>query len=113
MRLISKTSGADIWPLSIKETKRKCRQSEETYRYISISDDKVEVSFQALLNYTANRIIQLQSDVILYVMQITKGTEMEVELIYSHDFDGNSGHSLYNQSSKNAEKNTNIDDENL
>jgi len=38
---------------------------------------------------------------------------MEAELICSYDFDGSSGHSVYNQSFKNAEKNTNIDDENL
>jgi len=112
MRLTSKASGADIWPTynTIREAKEKCRPSKE---HISISDDKVEVSFQALLNHTADRIVELQSDVILHAMQITKCTEMEAELICSYGFDGSSGHSVYNQSFKNAEKNTNIDDENL
>jgi len=34
-----------------------------------ISDDKVEVSFQALLNHIADRIVELQSDVILHAME--------------------------------------------
>lgn len=112
MRLTSKASGADIWPTynMIREAKKKCRPSEEN---ISIFDDKVEVSFQALLNHTADRIIELQSDVILHAMQIINCTEMEAELICSYGFDGSSSHSLYNQSFRNVEKNMNIDDENL
>jgi len=48
MHLTNKASEADIWSTynTIREAKEKCRSSEE---HISISDDKVEVSFQALL----------------------------------------------------------------
>lgn len=109
MRLESKNSGADIWPCynKVREAEDKCRPAKE---HVFISDDKVEVNLQALLNHTAERIVELQSDVIQHVVQLTNSTEIEAELIYSYGFDGSSGHSPYNQGFHNTQ-NTSLNDE--
>lgn len=96
MRLEVKTCSADIW-LSynkVREVKTQCRSPKEA---ISIHETEIEVSLQALLNNTSERLIKLQREVILRYMESDNSTEMEAVLLCSWRFDGSSGHSEYKQ----------------
>ncbi|EFN84693.1 hypothetical protein EAI_03529, partial [Harpegnathos saltator] len=66
-----------------------------TAESVSISDTYAEISLQALLNYTAQRIVNMQADVVLHYARTTNSTEVETVLICSWGFDGSSGHSAY------------------
>lgn len=114
MRLETKSSGADIWPIydEVRKIKSQCRPPKE---HISISENKVEVSLQALLHHTTSRIVELQKEVILHHMLIEESTEMEAVLICSWGFDGSSGHSGYKQRYQSLpdENLTKLTDENL
>lgn len=72
-----------------------------------------KVPLQALLNHTAERLVLLQKDVILYALNISNLTEIEIVLSCSWEFDGSSGFSSYKQQYKGEQKNENVSDENL
>lgn len=113
MRLESKLSGADIWPVynAMREAKTRCRPATE--EIISFTDTVAEISLQGLLNYTANRISELQSEVILHCMKLTNETNMEAILLCSWEFDGSSSYSPYKQLYKHTKEDSNLTDENL
>jgi len=96
MRLESKESGADIWPPynNVRAVKTECRPPKNV---ISIKETEAEVPLQSLLNHTAERIVQLQKEVILHCMQGTNDTVIDAVLMCSWGFDGSSGHSTYKQ----------------
>lgn len=112
MRLETKSCGADVWPTynKVREAKSVCRPPKET---IKIEENKAEVSLQALLNHTAERLVILQREVILQSMENMKSKLMEVVLLCSWGFDGSSGHSEYKQNYKEIGVDLNISDANL
>jgi len=94
--LIVKSREADIFPTyaAIAAAKAKCRPPKEVFK---ITDNVAEVPLQSLLNHTAERIVQLQKDIIIGSMEYSKTTELEAILICSWGFDRSSGHSAYKQ----------------
>ena len=112
MRLEVKACGADIWPSynKVLEAKAECRPPKEA---ISMRETEVEVSLQALLNHTSERLIKLQREVILQVMKSKNSTIIETVLLYSWGFDGSTGHSEYKQRYESDERDPNLSDSNL
>lgn len=114
MRLASKSSGADIWPIynHVREVKAHCRPSKED---ITISETEATVSLQSILRHTADRVVQLQKDVIIEAAHNSNSKVLEAVFIFSWGFDGTTGHSSYQQrfASEKVDCTTHITDESL
>lgn len=110
MRLLTKSRGADIFPAyeHVRAAKEKCRPPKED---ISFTEVSAEVSLQALLNHTAIRLIELQSEVVFHIVTDSGKSEVEAVLMCSWGFDGSSGHSAYKQTY--ADKPAKMSDENI
>lgn len=106
MRLLVQGQGADIFPAynHVRAAKELCRPPKN---FISITESNAEICLQALLNHTAKRIIDLQSDVIQHYYQKNQITEIEAVLICSWGFDGSTGHSSYKQQYQSTSKDVN------
>lgn len=96
MRSEVKSCGVDILPPrnEVREAKVECRPLKEA---ISIHQIEVEVSFQALLNHTSERVIKLQREVIIRNIERTNSTVIEAVLLCSLGFDGSLENSEYKQ----------------
>lgn len=97
MRTEVKLCGADIWPTynEVRLVKAECRPQKDT---ISISEKVAKVTLQSLLNHTTERIVKLQSEVIIQYMESTNLSVLESLMMFSWGFDGCTGVSNYNQS---------------
>ncbi len=70
---------------------------------ISVTEECAQVPLHALVDYTTNRIIQLQTDVLDSVLKSLSnlGGELELLLESKYGFDESSGQSNYKQNFKN------------
>lgn len=75
IRLASKSSGADIWPSynNVRDIKTQCKPPKEA---ITICENVAKVSVQALLNHTVKRIVDLQTELILAILQKINCTDI-------------------------------------
>lgn len=75
-RLESISSGADIWPSYnlVREAKSLCRPPKEDIR---IEESKAEVALSSLLTHTVQRIVKMQSEMIIQCMRNTNVTDTE------------------------------------
>lgn len=96
LRLESLVCGADIW-LSYNEVRESKSQLRPPKELIHIDDSVAQVPLQALLNHTAERIVQMQEEVIFCAMDAKQYIESKLTLICSWGFDGCTGHSAYKQ----------------
>lgn len=94
IRLGSKQRNADIYPpyAAILKTKLECRVMD-----LTVTETSVKVSLNSLLDHTAQRIVQLQKEVVTHHMNVKSLTFCEAVLIVSYGCDGSSGHSNYKQ----------------
>lgn len=111
----SKSQYVDIYKLSKKQFpsygcitafKKKCSPSDE---FISVSETKANVTLQALVNHTAERIVKMQSDVIIQRIMSEGSTCANLVLLCSWGIDGSSGHSIYHQRFEAAAENETSD----
>ena len=72
----------------------KPKKSREPNEQVLMTEDKAEVSFQALLNQTADGIVKLQPEDILRSKKTITCTDFDAESICSYGFGRGSGHSL-------------------
>lgn len=96
LRLESKACGADIWPSynDVRKTKLQLRPPKEL---IHVDNSVAQVPLQALLKHTAERIVQMQEEVIFRAMDAIQCIESKLTFICSWGFDGSTGHSAYKQ----------------
>lgn len=89
-----KQRNANIFPsyMKIIETKQSCRPNG-----IDISEKMAKVPLQMLISHTGERIVELQKEVIVAVMNSNKNNLISAELILSCGFDSSSGQALYKQ----------------
>ncbi|XP_043481355.1 uncharacterized protein LOC122510643 [Leptopilina heterotoma] len=82
MRLASISSGADIWPAynKIKDVKAQCRPPKEE---IVINEKEAKVSLQFILRHTAERVVQLQNEVIIEAPIKSNSKMLESVFIFS------------------------------
>ena len=92
----AKAQGADIYPpyYKVKEAKLECYPPNDAD--LIVTDDKVEIKLQALLDLTVSRLVQLQEPVL---MGLPPSTLSELRLVSKWGCDGSGGHSLYKQKS--------------
>ena len=90
---IAKAKNANIYPLyrSLVEAKNRCNPSDSAFK---ITEDSVRISTQALMDYTASRLLQI-SDIL--PLDITEKQNVLMTLISEYGFDGTSRHNSYNQ----------------
>lgn len=86
---LNKSRGCDIFPpySALLEMKTVCRPPQ-----IHISESCAQVSMQNILDHTAERIMELQKEVLAEIDDISHCT-----LITSYGFDGSTGQSIYKQ----------------
>lgn len=95
MRLGAKERGANIYPSyhQIAEAKKQCYPS-----FMSITENEAVVSLQDLLDLTVQRLVQVQSDVIIQNLSDDCDT---ISVFYKWGLDGSGGHSIYKQNFSN------------
>lgn len=91
MRVGAKERGADIYPSYhlIVEAKKMCYPPN-----ITVSEKEAFVPLQDLLTHTAERLTQVQAEVIL--QNISENSNI-IEIYYKWGLDGSGGHSIYKQ----------------
>lgn len=92
----SKSKGADIYPTynDVRDAKSCCRPERDS---IQVTETMARVPLQSLLNHTAKRIVNLQTECIVADMGRASARSMEANLVCSWGFDGSTGHSDYAQ----------------
>jgi len=90
----AKAQGADIYPPYYKV--KEARVLPPNDADLIVTDDKVEIKRQALLDLTVSRLVQLQEPVL---MSLPLSTLSELRLVSKRGCDGSGGHSLYKQKS--------------
>lgn len=87
----SMKAGHQLFPSyhSLSKSKMSCRPSQE---HISVTETRADINLQGILDKTAERLVQAQSDVIRTVLPVSSFT-----LISKWGCDGSSGHSTYKQ----------------
>lgn len=93
IRSENKSRNCDIYPLynDVALSKLKCRPDG-----IEVTEKCAKVSLQMLLTHTANRIVEMQREVVAAAMA-KNVVVLKADLIVSYGFDGSTGQSLYKQ----------------
>ena len=112
IRLASKSSEANIWPAynHVRDVKAQCRPPKED---IKINEEEAVVNLQSLLFHTAQRVVQLQHEVFLQILQTSDPTVIEAVFIFPWGFDGSTGQSSYKQQYEPQNNSLKLDDSSL
>ena len=104
LRLGAKCRNADIYPSynNVLQFKQTCRPPSSS---VVFTETVAKIELQALLNFTAQRIVQLQDEVITQ-HSLRTNTILNATLICSWGFDGSTGQALYKQKFDEQEINT-------
>lgn len=94
----SMKAGHQVFPsyYSVAKSKMACCPSEE---HISVTDTRAEIKLQGILDKTAERLVEVQSDAIRSVLPDSSS----FTLISKWGCDGSSGHSTYKQKFENTD----------
>lgn len=95
IRLECKHRNTDIYPsyMRLLAAKSSCRPND-----ISITETVAKVPLQQLLIHTTTRIVEMQKEVILSIMNTNESNNISAELILSYGFDSSTGQAQFKQS---------------